>query len=157
MSEDQCLTANWYDMGSKDAYRGLASSRLQSHAEACGEFGVSPNGDAYKKGYAQGQTLFCTAERGLEYGRDGSSYRRTCPVALESIFNRGYRIGKDIYDAEAELTRIDNRIKAKEKELDKSEDDKERRKIRDEIDELDDDRRELRRDIDDLESDARRI
>ena len=53
MSENQCRTSNWYDMGERDALMGNRS-QLERYAEQCGRFAVKPDEQQYQAGWAIG-------------------------------------------------------------------------------------------------------
>src|SRR3954471_15491410 len=42
LSEKQCKTANWTELGERDAYDGYARERLYDHQKACSEYSVAP-------------------------------------------------------------------------------------------------------------------
>lgn len=157
LSEGECKSVDWFNLGSEDANRGHDTGRLSNHMDACEQFGVTPDGAAYAAGHREGLKSFCTTERGLDYGRDGSFYRNTCSADMERDFLRGYEVGKEINDTESELDTLTKRINGYEKDLDDEEDDGKRKELRRKIDNADDDRRRLRRRLDDLERDARRL
>lgn len=44
------------------------------------------------------ETLFCSYNGGLEFGRQGGVYTGNCPKTLERTFKKGYLKGKAEYD-----------------------------------------------------------
>ncbi len=44
------------------------------------------------------ETLFCSYNGGLEFGRQGGIYTGNCPKTLERTFKKGYLKGKAEYD-----------------------------------------------------------
>lgn len=44
------------------------------------------------------ETLFCSYNGGLEFGRKGGIYKGNCPKTLERTFKKGYLKGKAEYD-----------------------------------------------------------
>ncbi len=144
MSKDECLQADWFAVGEKDASQGYPQSRLESHRESCAEFGVRPAPLEYRAGYRRGIPYYCNEQKGWDEGRQGSQYYNVCPPELERDFLRGYRLGRDLHDLEQELANIDRRMDAIEDELANPDLPRERR-------------RSLRRELDDLRSDARDV
>lgn len=100
MSEDQCKTANWQEIGRNDGLRGLSSSLISSHAKACEKHGVKADATAYKAGYASGVKSFCTSENGFEVGRSGRMAAADCPAELQGAFQTAWKKGRAEYDRE---------------------------------------------------------
>ena len=60
MSPEDCLQANWEDIGYQDAMESHSVSRSQAHREACGETGVDVDFELYRYGYSLGLPYYCT-------------------------------------------------------------------------------------------------
>lgn len=97
LSKDECLNADWRNIGYGDASEGYARTRINDHRQACAQYRVSPNLDAYNQGYEEGLRVYCTAARGYQQGVNGYTYRGICPANLEGPFLEAYSFGKDIY------------------------------------------------------------
>lgn len=149
LSKDQCQSTEWSALGERDAYEGHGSDRLRSHAKACGEHGLAPDGDAYRTGYERGLYRFCQPQRGFDYGRAGSTYRNTCPVELDAAFQQGYRLGSALHTEERRKSSLESRIRDNERKLRKAVSDEDRSKLRAELRDMDNDlidcNRQLRR------------
>jgi len=76
LSKDQCLMGDWYEIGVQDGAAGYAPDRLAQHREACAEYRVRPDREAYRAGWDDGIGAYCTPERGYQEGRRGASYGR---------------------------------------------------------------------------------
>ncbi|MFA7241880.1 MAG: DUF2799 domain-containing protein [Sulfuricellaceae bacterium] len=145
LSREECLRADWARIGREDGVRGYPGERIEDHRKACGEFGVSPDPSAYRKGRADGLMHYCTLAGGYEQGKSGASYRYVCPRELEAEFMRGFRTGTQIYELNQQITQLDGKIKAKEKELEKDKlPEEQRRSLRDRIRDLERERNNLR-------------
>jgi hypothetical protein len=145
LSKDECIGADWYRIGREDGIQGYPGERIEDHRKACGEFGISPNLSAYRKGRDDGLVHYCTPSSGYEQGKSGASYRYVCPPELEANFMRGFRVGTQVHDLTQQIQQVDGKIKAKEKELEKDKlSDEQRRTIRDRIHELEHERGGLR-------------
>lgn len=103
LSEDQCLAGNWQGIGYSDGAQGYGAGRLNDHAEACAEYGITPNADLYYAGREQGLYTYCTPGNGFSVGRSGSSYSGVCPGAIEADFLTGYSDGRLVHAAEQAL------------------------------------------------------
>ena len=124
MSENQCLEADWYEIGRQDGNQGKAREVFQKHYKRCLEYGVQAQRDAYFCGRAEGLKHYCTYDNGLSQGRRGRAYRFVCPASLEPDFLAGYENGKlirkyetRIHSLQRDVKAIEKKIKAKEKEL----------------------------------------
>ncbi len=113
MSENQCLANDWQTVGYADGANGHGPSRLLKHQDACMKHGVNPDREAYLSGYRNGVTVFCTPRNGFMRGESGYSYSQVCPPELERAFHAGYRDGRQIYLAGAEVKRLDALIYTK--------------------------------------------
>lgn len=118
LSESECRSADWYAIGYRDGSNGYDAGRLQSHAEACAEYGIETDRDEYEVGRFRGLELFCTARRGLEVGRQGSSYSGVCPADIEPAFLDGYDLGRRLYDLDQSLARLQQDIDRTQQALD---------------------------------------
>lgn len=97
LSRDQCLESDWQAIGRADALVGYQTSRLEEHRQACFDYGVQPDFEAYKQGHAQGLVNYCTFKGGFKAGYGGYRYYQLCPATVEADFLDGYEMGRDIY------------------------------------------------------------
>jgi hypothetical protein len=137
LSEEECKTANWPEIGYADGREGHPRSRLESHDEACAKVGVRPAREAYFAGRERGLEVYCTPENGFRVGRDGQSYSHVCPASSAKAFVERYEAGRRIYEAEQRVERAENERRTLEQRLDRAKDDAERRQIRDQLRDLD--------------------
>ena len=117
LSESQCLDADWERIGEADGDLGRPPEYIERHIEACGKHGIEPDRAAYSIGYAGGLDDYCTLRGGLEAGRRGRSYQRICKPGFEEDFLQGYRLGRQIYNAESDISDIEQQIRHYEIEL----------------------------------------
>ncbi len=145
LSKNECLQADWFEIGRKDGVIGRPRALFQKHCDACSKHGVTPDKYLYYMGRREGLKVYCTEDSGFEQGRLGRKYEFVCPGELEQEFLAGYHRGREIYLYESkvaslqkQLKRLERQIKAKEKELFSSElTDEQRAVIRAEIRSLD--------------------
>ena len=154
MSKQECLTANWLDQGFRDGRNGEPLARIEDHREACAKVGVRPDQSLYLQGRDRGILLYCTPDNGMQEGRLGRSYRNACPAHLEHQFLRAYEQGKQFYEVEQRIEKLNSQSSQLEKEL-RDEDNKERsRYLRQELRDVD---RQLQQARDDLRYLDRRL
>ena len=103
MSKDECALADWQTIGYEDGLRGFPAERIGAHRVACAKHQVTPNLAAYSTGRERGLREFCQPKNGFRVGLQGGGYANVCPGPTESAFVDGYRYGKQIHDARAEL------------------------------------------------------
>ncbi|HLR86284.1 MAG TPA: DUF2799 domain-containing protein [Wenzhouxiangella sp.] len=152
LSEGECLTADWYEIGQQDGRSGHERSRLHDHRKACAKHAVTPDENAYFAGRDDGLRLYCTPERGFEEGLEGRSYRGVCAPERERGFLAEHRKGLMLYEASEAIAAVENDIARKEALL-KDEDTgrKQARELQRDLDELYRQLRTLNRDLIDLE------
>jgi len=137
MSENECRTADWRDVGYRDGKAGYPRSRMAEHADACKKVGVTVDPQAYDTGRVRGLNQYCTPENGLDQGLHGGSYRNVCPPNFEPGFLRNYRAGREVYDQRNLVDSLDSDRSRLETKLDKADSDDERKRIRNQLHELD--------------------
>lgn len=94
---------DWRTIGYEDGLHGHPPERIAMHRAACGKHQVSPNLASYTEGRKQGLLEYCQARNGFRVGLNGYPYAHVCAGAVETAFIDNYRIGRQIYDARAEL------------------------------------------------------
>lgn len=118
LSEGQCRTLSWEQLGRQDGRQGYPTSRLFEHQKACAEYGISIHRDDYFQGRDIGLLDYCTASNGYRQGREGARYHNVCPAKLEPEFLARYRDGEVVHDAANDLKRLEERIDRIEYQLD---------------------------------------
>jgi Protein of unknown function (DUF2799) len=162
LSKDQCLQADWHEIGYRDGIMGSPRALFQKHYDACLEHGVHADRDAYFTSRQDGLAVYCTYDSGFNRGRSGSLYRHVCPPDLEPEFMAGYARGYEIHEYESKIASLEQHLKSierkiqdKEKKLIESElTPKTREKIRADIRDLDLEYRETVRELRYLEKTA---
>lgn len=145
LSEKQCKQGDWYDIGLRDGLEGHGVDRLSKHSEACTEYGVSPNREAYDKGRGEGLKSYCAPDKAFRLGRRGGYYRGGCPASMEAAFLRKFEAGKQLHDIDSRVTRLYNEITSLENEMDKETDVGKRMRLRERIRDRQRERDELSR------------
>ena len=117
MSESECLTADWHAVGERDGRDGRVMGHLEKYYDACAQFGVYPDDDAYRDGRERGLTYYCTEDSGYQEGRIGQGYRGVCPMTLESFFLEGYNVGISVRQTLESIYRLDYGINSAREEI----------------------------------------
>lgn len=115
LSEDECRSGNWRDIGVADGADGREPDHLARHAKACADYGIAPDAAAWEEGRKAGLPLYCRPERAWREGADGRRLTSVCAGPglreLERANQRGltyHRIGQDIGEAERQISRINS-------------------------------------------------
>lgn len=120
LNKDQCLQANWRQIGFADGNKGEPGHRIEEHAQACAEFGVRPRLDEYLEGRRQGLYSYCQAANGFQVGRSGKKHvAGDCAPHLQSAFLHQYAHGYEIYRIEKELKSKKEIIHSNQRKLSK--------------------------------------
>jgi len=124
LSRNECLEADWYEIGYIDGSEGEPRASFQKHAENCLKYNIHVGREAYYRGRDQGLKIYCTKDKGFDLGRLGQKYNPTCPQDLEPNFQAGYANGKEIYKHRTKISSlkqhlqgIERQIQSKEKQL----------------------------------------
>lgn len=103
LSQSECISANWYDLGAQNALSGKKSNYVAEHTKACDEYAISPDFTLYKLGWLNGQSQFCNAASGWRFALKGGYYKNTCTRYNERDFLAGYRLGNKKLAKQAEI------------------------------------------------------
>ena len=117
LSKDECQMADWYTIGYEDGVQGRPEARIGEHRKACAKHGVAFNFEAYHSGWEKGTYRYCQPGNGYRLGRSGKHYAGICADELEPQFLHAYGHGRELYDLEAELQRIERTLHHKRKRL----------------------------------------
>jgi hypothetical protein len=116
LSESQCRSAAWSDIGFRDGRDGRVADRISEHTAACTEYGIVPDRAAYFEGRDEGLVQYCTMHNGFVVGSKNESYEGVCAVLDERQFLAGFNPGKELYRArerlsevEADIARVDEK------------------------------------------------
>ena len=161
MSQEECARGDWRAVGYDDGASGHAMSRIDQHAKACANSGVTPDIRLYSEGREEGLRRYCTEMNGFRVGREGHSYANVCPPPVEGEFLGGYADGERVHaatqrldNARSDLSSADSRADKRARQADGVEDElrnpkltsEQTRELRDRLQRL---RRERREAIED--------
>ena len=97
LNEDECVTADWYEIGYSDGVKGQPDSYLEKHRKACAKHGVRANLDDWLAGREAGLQRYCTAQKGYEEGLNNRTYHGVCEGRAADEFLRAYEQGQQLY------------------------------------------------------------
>ncbi len=97
LNEDECVTADWYEIGYSDGVKGQPDSYLEKHRKACAKHGVRANLDDWLAGREAGLQRYCTAQKGYEEGLNNRTYHGVCEGRAADEFLQAYEQGQQLY------------------------------------------------------------
>lgn len=112
MGKEECVAADWRTIGYEDGLHGYPADRIGTHRVACAKHQVTPNLAAYTEGRARGLAEYCQPRNGYRVGLSGGGYGNVCPAATEPGFVNGYRWGRQIHAARADLRSTQGQLRA---------------------------------------------
>lgn len=148
LSEDECRSADWYDIGLSDGHEGQPFTRIDQHREACAKHQISPDAARYRDGHSEGLGDYCQLGNAIRTGLRGERYQGVCPGEPGKQFGEYNEAGYRVYRVRQEIDRVDNQISYLERLLlDRKQSDRKRDDLRMEIRNLDRDLFMLRMDL----------
>lgn len=115
LSEGECRSGDWRSIGVEDGAEGRTPSYLGKHAQACAEYGITPDRMAWEAGRQEGLPFYCTPANAWEEGSDGKRLSPVCPaddlLRLQDANRRGLiynRLVRDMREVEREIDRIND-------------------------------------------------
>lgn len=110
MSQSECSSSNWAEIGVSDGERGLRSTHYSKYQKACAEYGIPISSSAYIAGWETGIRRYCTGDNGFRVGNSGILYADSCPIALEHKFLSAFELGRDVHLFKMRVNYLSNRI-----------------------------------------------
>ena len=121
MSSEECLATDWTAVGFEDGARGYTTERFSKHRQACAKHGITADFSAYQRGRNEGLVEYCQPARGFNVGVNGGRYYGVCDVQLEQSFLEAYNAGYHLFTLRSNVSRADASISARERELERIE------------------------------------
>ena len=111
LSKNECLNANWEDIGIRDGANGQPEEYLIQHSKACAKVNVVPDRGAWLHGREQGLERFCVPYRAFQIGEYGQGFDAAiCRNYDQDRLVNAYEMGRDVNRLAGELASIDGEI-----------------------------------------------
>ena len=130
LSEQECRSADWYQLGIKDGQQGEPANLLDEHKESCTHYGVQPDESKYLAGREAGLKQYCQPENAFRTGMNGEEYKGVCPLDRDVTFRRNNAAALEVYNSKNKIADIDRKrdrlrsdLHYQERELDRLMDD----------------------------------
>jgi hypothetical protein len=146
MTETECKVADWGRVGLADGARGEPERRLATYAEDCAKTGVTPNTRAYRSGWDEGISRFCTPANGWREGLEGHADKAQVCIGQPGYegFSRYLNAGIQVYRTQQKIRGNTQEINRLQKKLEATGTDDEKRQIRRKLQDIDQDQYHLR-------------
>jgi len=97
MSKNECLAANWEDVGIRDGADGRPEEYLIQHSKACAKVNIVPDRGAWSHGREQGLDRFCVPYRAYQLGENGYGFDvAICRNYDQDRLFSAYEKGRDV-------------------------------------------------------------
>ena len=128
MSKNECLNANWEDVGIRDGANGRPEEYLIQHSKACAKVAVVPDRGAWSHGREQGLERFCVPHRAYQIGEYGGGFDSAiCRNFDQDRLVAAYEHGREVNRLASGLSSIDSEMASIRLELEREDlEDKER-------------------------------
>ena len=111
MSRNECMAANWEDVGIRDGANGRPEEYLIQHSKACAKVNVVPDRGAWLHGREQGLDRFCVPYRAYQLGEYGGGF----DVAICRNYDQDRLV--NAYERGLEVNRLANTLAAIDGEI----------------------------------------
>ena len=110
-SKDDCVEADWYDVGYEDALDGKRVTQLNEYRATCSEYKVKVNAKHYRGGWNNAIQTVCNYDKGFKTGFEKRRMVDNCPPRLVSAYRKGFREGEKEFARQEEAKRLEKRQK----------------------------------------------
>ena len=117
LSKEECLHADWHQIGFEDGSKGKDILILAKHRKACAKAGVTADRVAYENGYRQGLFRYCTYTNALSLGSRGVKKPDFCPTLTQPEFDLGYAHGVERFQKQQLINTINGDIQRIERQI----------------------------------------
>jgi len=117
LNENECLSADWYQIGFSDGVKGEPETYLEKHRKACSKHGVRTDMSEWLTGRQEGLRRYCTAERGYEEGLSNKKYHGVCSGLAGREFEQAYQRGNELYQQRQLVAQLESDLKGVEQNL----------------------------------------
>ncbi len=112
LSKDECMSANWEDIGIRDGANGRPEEYLIQHSTACAKVNVVPDRGAWTHGRERGLERYCVPQRMYSLGEYGGGFDAgVCRNFDQDRLVHAYERGRDVYRLSGELSALDSEIR----------------------------------------------
>ncbi|MEM9708429.1 MAG: DUF2799 domain-containing protein [Pseudomonadota bacterium] len=111
LSEEACRGGDWSAIGAADGAKGRQTDFLSKHAEACGQYGISPDLAEWEVGRRQGLAQYCTPANVYAEGTRGRSLSPVCPATEVERLAAAHETGRQYWRLERRIERLESDLR----------------------------------------------
>lgn len=120
MSPEECVVADWRQIGLQDGNAGHNNQQLARHQKACTKVNITPDFNQYRSGYQEGLQNYCQPQNVFALAMKGRGDINVCPSHQQTLLAPFYHVPHDYLAAKEkvesliqDLERIDRRLRDK--------------------------------------------
>ncbi len=120
MSREQCISADWEEIGARDGRNGELPGELDRHKKACSYYDIAANVSLYKLGRERGLKTYCQIQRQVDLGVKGEVYREVCSGEIVKLLMeangwglRYYHIDRALSSSRSQLGEVNSKLESK--------------------------------------------
>ena len=122
ISEQECVTGDWYSIGVNDGKDGADIKKYKKYQKECASHGITADFARYQQGYQQGLVFYCDFAHGEAHGRSGASYNTACTGNLEMQFRLGYQKGKEWHQVKSAVDNLQFELEQRYRQIQQNRD-----------------------------------
>lgn len=107
MSPEECVVADWRQIGLQDGNAGYNNQQLARHQKACTKVNITPDFNQYRIGYQAGLKNYCQPQNVFSLAMQGRGDINVCPSHQQALLAPFYHVPLDYVEAKKE---VDNQI-----------------------------------------------
>jgi hypothetical protein len=112
LSKNECLAADWEDVGVRDGANGRPEEYLIQHAKACSRVDVVPDRGAWQHGRERGLGRYCIPQRAFQAGEWGNGFDvGQCANYDQDRLTDAWRKGHEVHRTAGVIDSIDGEIR----------------------------------------------
>ncbi len=112
ISKNECLSADWEDVGVRDGANGRPEEYLIQHAKACSKVSVVPDRGAWQHGRERGLERYCVVRNAYQSGEYGNGFDvGQCVNFDQERLTDAWRKGAEVRRAAGVIDSIDGEIR----------------------------------------------
>lgn len=129
LSKNECLAADWEDVGIRDGANGRPEEYLIQHAKACAKVSVVPDRGAWQHGRERGLERYCVVRNAYQAGEYGNGFNLAqCVNFDQDRLSDAWQKGHEVHRLAGVIDSIDGEIHNVRTALDDEELEKQERK-----------------------------
>lgn len=112
LSKNECLSADWEDVGVRDGANGRPEEYLIQHAKACSKVSVVPDRGAWQHGRERGLERYCVVRNAYQSGEYGNGFDvGQCANFDQERLTDAWRKGREVHRTAGVIDSIEGEMR----------------------------------------------